>query len=319
MKKFFFFTFVLFFVLVFFLVKTFVWSVFSSEEGYEEIVSNQEVVFVDDGRLHPVIFSEEVTVKDIFEKENIQELSSKDIVFPSLDTSLSSGMNIWIYRSKFLEFSFEGRIQNIETFAQTVQSFLSEQGVVLKENDFVLPEKDTLIEDGMKVEVVRVEILEEKEYESIAFTKVESKDDTLGWRERKMLQKGVKGEKEFVYNVTYHNGKEIKRNLLATHITKEPIEEKFIQGTYVQLGKKHTGLGTWYAHTGTLSAASPWLPLGSYAKVTNVENGKSVMVKINDRGPFGTNRIIDLDKVAFQEIAFLGTGVIEVKVEEVKN
>ncbi|NCU41732.1 MAG: hypothetical protein EOM19_03335 [Candidatus Moranbacteria bacterium] len=319
MKKFFFFTFILFFILVFFLLKTFIWDVLSSEEEYGERVLNGTITFIDNGRIFPFVFSEEVTIKDVFEKANIQELSSKDSIFPSLETSISSGMNIWIYRNKSIKFYFEGRLQNIETFAQTVQSFLSERAVILKENDFVLPEKDTLIQNGMEIEVVRVEILEEKKYESIAFPKVELKDDTLGWRERKVLQKGVKGEKEFVYNVTYHNGEEIKRNLLVTHITKEPIEEKFVQGTYVQLGKKHTGLGTWYAHTETLSAASPWLPLGSYAKVTNVENGKSVMVKINDRGPFGTNRIIDLDKVAFQQIASLGAGVIEVKVEEVRN
>lgn len=311
--------FIVFFVFIFFLIKTFVWNVFSSEDGYKESLPNKEVVFIDDGKILSFVFSEEGTVKDILEKENIQKLSSKDIILPSLDTPLSSGINIWIYRSKLIEFSFEGNRQNIETLAQTVQSFLSERGVILKENDFVLPDKDVLIENGMEIEVVRVEILKEKKYEPIAFSKVELKDDTLGWRERKMLQKGIKGEKEFVYNVTYHNGKEIKRNLLTTNITKEPIEEKFVQGTYVQLGKKHTGLGTWYAHTGTLSAASPWLPLGSYAKVTNIENGKSVMVRINDRGPFGTNRIIDLDKVAFQEIASLGAGVIEVKVEEVKN
>lgn len=87
----------------------------------------------------------------------------------------------------------------------------------------------------------------------------------------------------------------------------------------MKVGKTHTGLGTWYAFTGTLAAASPWLPMGSYARVVNTANGKSVIVKINDRGPFGKNRIIDLDKVAFEEIASIGAGVIEVKVEEVTN
>ena len=59
--------------------------------------------------------------------------------------------------------------------------------------------------------------------------------------------------------------------------------------------------------------------MGSYVKVTNTANGKSVIVKINDRGPFGAGRIIDLDKVAFQEIASLGQGVINVKMEEITN
>ena len=54
-------------------------------------------------------------------------------------------------------------------------------------------------------------------------------------------------------------------------------------------------------------------------KVTNRANGKSVIVKINDRGPFGAGRIIDLDKVAFAKIADLGSGVVDVKMEEIVN
>jgi rare lipoprotein A len=68
-----------------------------------------------------------------------------------------------------------------------------------------------------------------------------------------------------------------------------------------------------------MSAANPWLPIGSYVKVTNEANGKSVIVRINDRGPFVPGRIVDLDKVAFQKIASLGAGVISVKMEEVAN
>ncbi|MCX6765464.1 MAG: septal ring lytic transglycosylase RlpA family protein [Candidatus Moranbacteria bacterium] len=92
-----------------------------------------------------------------------------------------------------------------------------------------------------------------------------------------------------------------------------------VQGTYVKVGKSHTGTATWYSFRGGLFAASPWLPIGSYARVTNKENGKQIIVKINDRGPFGDGRIIDLDKVAFAKIAPLGQGVISVKVEEIIN
>ena len=91
------------------------------------------------------------------------------------------------------------------------------------------------------------------------------------------------------------------------------------QGTYVKLGKSIPGAASWYALTGTMAAANPWLPKGSYVKVTNVDNGKSVIVVINDRGPFVPGRIIDLDKVAFQKIASIGAGVINVKMEEITN
>ncbi|PJA85492.1 MAG: septal ring lytic transglycosylase RlpA family lipoprotein, partial [Candidatus Moranbacteria bacterium CG_4_9_14_3_um_filter_45_14] len=59
--------------------------------------------------------------------------------------------------------------------------------------------------------------------------------------------------------------------------------------------------------------------IGSFVKVTNTENGKSVIVKINDRGPFVPSRIIDLDKVAFAKIASIGAGVIAVRMEEITN
>ena len=125
--------------------------------------------------------------------------------------------------------------------------------------------------------------------------------------------------KEITYKVVSHNGQEISRKVINENIIKEPIIEIITQGTYVKLGKSHSGMASWYSHTGTMSAANPWLPIGSYVKVTNKANGKSVIVRINDRGPFGPGRIIDLDKVAFEKIAPLGQGVAEVKMEEIIN
>jgi rare lipoprotein A len=63
------------------------------------------------------------------------------------------------------------------------------------------------------------------------------------------------------------------------------------------------------------SAASKVLPLPSYARVTNLENGKSVIVRINDRGPFAENRIIDLSYAAAVRIGIWpkGTGLVEVQ------
>ncbi len=63
------------------------------------------------------------------------------------------------------------------------------------------------------------------------------------------------------------------------------------------------------------SAAHMELPFGSMVRVTNLANGKSVMVKVNDRGTFKSGRIIDLSKSAFGSIANIREGVIKVKVE----
>ncbi|KPM77823.1 MULTISPECIES: septal ring lytic transglycosylase RlpA family protein [unclassified Pseudoalteromonas] len=65
-----------------------------------------------------------------------------------------------------------------------------------------------------------------------------------------------------------------------------------------------------------LSAAHQTLGFGSRVKVTNLSNNKSVIVTINDRGPFIRGRIIDLSKKAFSQIASVKQGVIDVTVEQ---
>ena len=64
-----------------------------------------------------------------------------------------------------------------------------------------------------------------------------------------------------------------------------------------------------------LSAAHPTMPLPSYAKVTNLENGSSVTVRVNDRGPFSRKRIIDLSARAAQLLGYTKQGVAKVRVE----
>ncbi len=65
----------------------------------------------------------------------------------------------------------------------------------------------------------------------------------------------------------------------------------------------------------SMTAAHKTLPLPTYAKVTNLQNGRSIIVKINDRGPFHPNRIIDLSYVAAAKLGILGhgTGLVEVE------
>lgn len=63
-----------------------------------------------------------------------------------------------------------------------------------------------------------------------------------------------------------------------------------------------------------MTAASPELPLPSYAEVTNLHNGKKIVVRINDRGPFHGNRILDLSYAAAKKLGFADHGVAPVKV-----
>lgn len=66
-----------------------------------------------------------------------------------------------------------------------------------------------------------------------------------------------------------------------------------------------------------LTAAHPTMPLPSYARVTNMKNGSSVIVRVNDRGPYADGRIIDLSKRAAELLDYTHAGVAKVKVEYV--
>jgi rare lipoprotein A len=67
----------------------------------------------------------------------------------------------------------------------------------------------------------------------------------------------------------------------------------------------------------SLTAAHPTLPMPSYARVTNMSNGKSLIVRVNDRGPYHGNRLIDVSNKAAELLEFKGNGVARVRVEYV--
>jgi rare lipoprotein A len=98
-------------------------------------------------------------------------------------------------------------------------------------------------------------------------------------------------------------------------------------------GDLQEGLGTWYGaeqqggptasgerfDKRKLTAAHRTLPLGTVVRVTNTKNGRSVVVRINDRGPYGGGkRIIDVSEAAARQLGMIDAGVVPVTVEVVK-
>ena len=119
---------------------------------------------------------------------------------------------------------------------------------------------------------------------------------------------------------------------------------RFANRPYVALGRNYTplagdpplrqrGFASWYGRqfhgnrtsSGeiydmfAMSAAHPTMPIPSYARVTNLRSGASVVVRVNDRGPFKDDRIIDLSYAAATRLGYVGTGTAEVEVERITN
>ncbi|MBN2647212.1 MAG: septal ring lytic transglycosylase RlpA family protein [Thiotrichales bacterium] len=78
--------------------------------------------------------------------------------------------------------------------------------------------------------------------------------------------------------------------------------------------RTRTASGALY-HPQLKTAAHRSLPFGTRLKVTHLKNGKSVVVVVNDRGPFVKGRVIDLSQAAFRSLAQLSEGVVRVKIE----
>lgn len=68
-----------------------------------------------------------------------------------------------------------------------------------------------------------------------------------------------------------------------------------------------------------LSAAHPTMPLPSYARVTNLKNNRSIMVRVNDRGPFHSGRVLDVSKRVADALDFRRAGIAQIKVEYVSK
>ena len=85
---------------------------------------------------------------------------------------------------------------------------------------------------------------------------------------------------------------------------------KSLNGSKTSNGERHVSTAMVAAHKS--------LPFGTKVKVTNLNNGKSVIVRINDRGPFVKGRVIDLSYAAFSQIESPGKGVTKVELQVLK-
>jgi rare lipoprotein A len=114
-------------------------------------------------------------------------------------------------------------------------------------------------------------------------------------------------------------------------LTRDTVDEPAGQADPDQApAMRETGRASWYDFSGEetasgktmdadrLTAAHPTLPFGTKLRVENVENGRSVVVRVNDRGPYVGGRIIDISKKAAEKLGMIKDGVARVRVTPAK-
>lgn len=242
----------------------------------------------------------------------------KDHVSPSLDASVEPGMDLHVRNAVTAKVRADGRLRDVVSSGETVAELLEQAGVRVGESDYVLPSRQTKPTDGMWIRVVRVRRVVSEQRVRMPFEHVSRSDPGLESGVRKVAQPGAEGLLVKRIRATFEDGVRVSSTVLSQTVLRPPrnhiVRVGIKEPTYSGGGRSETGIASWF-HADGLVAAHPSLPMGTVVRVTNVDTGKSVNVRITDRGPFVDGRVVDLSDDAYRRIASLDGGTFNARVE----
>ena len=170
------------------------------------------------------------TVEDFLQKENVSFKEGGYINIP-LDTKLEDNMHIIIKNLKPYTISLGGMVSDVASLHNTVGEVLNDLNIELKQKDFVVPDPNTKIGPGSKIEVFRVvEVLESTET-VIPFESTVNENNKLDKGVTNVVQEGQEGLKRTDYKKKYINGNLISTTMENEEIVLEPISHIVEKGT----------------------------------------------------------------------------------------
>ena len=215
-----------------------------------------------------------------------------------------------------------GKVHDVLTNARTTGELLSAMGITPGVDDRVRPSSSTPLHVGSTVVVDRVQILTRELRRSIPFVTrtVWTTELPIGLVD--VVSAGMAGVAFVTERVVVVNGRVESTTVTGERVMRPPVDEVRRSGPVSPAipqvaagGHEAGGLATWYDPPWSgLTAASPWIPFGTHVTVTDLATGRTVIVTIDDRGPFSPGRIIDLSPEAFSVLSPLGRGVLDVRI-----
>lgn len=189
------------------------------------------------------------TVKEVLESEGV-ELLPKDKIEPALSDKVSENEQINIKKAIEVKLVTNGEELTINTAEETIGDMIQSESEELKNKgiefregvDEITPALDTKIEKDMQVQLVKVEVRQEIAKEVLPYDTTEENDSELDSSVREVIQEGVSGEKEVVYEVVLKDGKEVSRTVKASKVISAPVTEITSVGTKVQLASASRGI-----------------------------------------------------------------------------
>ena len=197
------------------------------------------------------------------------------------------------------------------TNARTVGGLINALGLAKNASVRSTPDERAALRPHRRIRISLVRQVRRTLVENLPFqTLIQYSRDVPGGQVR-VLQAGQEGQARRTYLITVKDGVRTSRKLLDERILVPPVDR--IEVWPAPVFGSETGQATWYGCAG-MHAAHKTLPFGTVVTVTNLDNGRTVTVTINDRGPYAEGRIIDLCDGAFAQIAPLGQGVANVRI-----
>jgi len=234
--------------------------------------------------------------------------------------SLGLGTVITVQRALPVRLLDGKQVLTVRTWASDVAGLLSEKKISLGADDLITPALGTKLAQEMTISITRVDRTTVAELETVPFKTLEQEDAGLWRGERQVVQEGQNGRLQKDYLVIRQNGDLISKTLIGTTVL-EQVRNRIIKiGTKLKIGLTLFGKATWYDCCGTRVATDAF-PRGTELRVTNMANGRSIIIR-NDGCICGAQGVlIDLHPSLFTQLGgALGQGVLSsVRVEQILN
>ncbi|MBR2954498.1 MAG: DUF348 domain-containing protein [Clostridia bacterium] len=204
-----------------------------------EIYRAGQVTFVHaDGKIVDTTFAG--TVEELIENQGV---TLSDTLFSSVNVNavVTNNLRVEIISAFDIIINVDGEEKAVQTTEKTVGDVLTEQGITLDEDDEVSPSADTVLSNGLVIDVLRVEYVTRETEEKIPFTTEKVNSSAMNKGTQKVTQKGVNGIKTFTYEDKVVNGVVESSELVSEEVTKEPVKEIIKVGTLVKQTSKKLG------------------------------------------------------------------------------
>lgn len=275
-------------------------------EGAEITVMRAQPVLVELNGATRTVWTTAATVAALTKELGLPDA---EVVGSDPSARLGEGAQVVLRRGETVTLAVDGGERVFLTQAPTVAALLADAGIALDGDDEVVPAADAPVTDAARIEVTRVETDLTTEEHSISFSTVRRDDPSLLRGVVKTVQEGRPGVERVEYRLTSRNGEVVEREVVSRTVVREPVNR--IQAVGTKVSVSGGGKASWYSGpAGT--CAHRTLPFGTQVSVTNTGNGKSVVCRVADRGPFVEGRVIDLSHDTFTQIASPSAGVIGV-------